>query len=295
MMDIRALQAAINARGRVPPLVADGIAGGKTMAAVDELLSIAPRVVGRNVPPLTWAEKLFGDKRVPSGPVTWSDARKLVAAEQALLNGLQIDAGNVDGLVSEQTRHAREVWDARMANSGKPVPAVEDFRKPDPAPVAAGSTRWPRQRDVEAFYGAKGAHQKMLELPFPMRLAWEPTTLVHRFSCHEKVHDAMRAIWKGALDHYGHDELKRLRLDMYGGCLNVRKMRGGSNWSMHSWGIAEDIDPDRNQLKFKRAQATLDDPPYEPFWKLVYAQGALSLGRERDYDWMHFQFTRDFS
>jgi hypothetical protein len=52
------------------------------------------------------------------------------------------------------------------------------------------------------------------------------------------------------------------------------------------------MDPDHNPLKAHRAQATLDNPDYDPFWRFVYDEGAISLGRERDYDWMHFQFAR---
>lgn len=174
------------------------------------------------------------------------------------------------------------------------------WRQPDDTePVGAiGSdahAKWPRQRDVEAFYGAPGSNQVMLQTPFPLRLAWDTSTEVHRFSCHAKCHDAFDAIWKAVLEHYGYDEIKLLRLDLYGGCLNVRKMRGGSRYSMHSWGIAFDVDPDRNSLHTHKPAALLSHPEYDPFWKIVYGQGALSLGRERDYDWMHFQFTRDFS
>ena len=56
--------------------------------------------------------------------------------------------------------------------------------------------------------------------------------------------------------------------------------------------IAVDVDPDRNQLKFKRESASLDDPAYKPFWGFVYDEGAISLGIELNYDWMHWQFAR---
>ena len=94
------------------------------------------------------------------------------------------------------------------------------------------------------------------------------------------------------LEHYGLPEIQRLRLDMFGGLLNVRRMRGGTSWSMHAYGIAWDVDPARNALRMGRDQATLDAPEYDAFWSFVYDEGAISLGRERNYDWMHFQFAR---
>lgn len=277
-MDIRTLQVALNARGITPPLAVDGNAGKKTMGAVDAML------VGL---------KIDG----------WADARRRIAAEQIIYRDAKIEVGVIDGLVGEQTRHAREVYYARQSGDKTKIDAVETWRdtdKPPPAgnvaPIAGRkpSTIWPRQNaaEMDRFFGAKGTKQVTLKLPFPMRIAWEPAKTVNSFSCNAKVHDSMLRIWQRTLAHYGHDEIKRLRLDMYGGCLNVRKMRGGSAWSIHSWGCAIDIDPDRNQLKFKRASATLDDAPYQPFWGFVYDEGAISLGIERDFDWMHFQFSR---
>lgn len=252
-------------------------------------------------------EALLLNQRVPSYD-HWGDARQKVAAMQALARMRGIEVGDVDGLMGPQTRHAFEVYDARKANGWKPAPEVEDFRgasdettpavtpsHPLPAPVMPGAPRVksPRQSRVEEFYGAPGdsRQQTTLKLPFAMRIAWDMDKTVRSFSCHTKVREALEYVWVSTLNHYGLDELRRLRLDLYGGCLNVRKMRGGSSWSMHSWGIAEDVDPDRNQLKFKRAQATLDNPEYDPFWSIVYATGAIGLGRERDYDWMHFQYA----
>ena len=83
-----------------------------------------------------------------------------------------------------------------------------------------------------------------------MRLAWNTRTKVARTSCHERIHDSAARIFDRVLDHYGPEEIRRLGLDLFGGCLNVRRMRGGSAWSMHSWGIAFDFDPANNRLKW---------------------------------------------
>lgn len=267
-MNIAVLQAALNARGTKPPLATDGVAGRKTMAAVDAALD---------------TEGLLHH--------SWSDERKRIAVEQIVYRDLKIEVGTIDGLVGPQTRYAREVYEARL----KGDTSAETWRdvdegKPAPAPVKANV--WPRQADVPKFFGAPGGDQATLYLPFPMRIAWEPSKQVTRVSCHAKVKDAFSGIWTETFKHYGLARIQQLRLDMFGGCLNVRKMRGGSAWSMHSWGIAWDADPERNQLKWDRKLASLDDSAYDAFWNIVEGHGAISLGRARNYDWMHFQFAR---
>lgn len=252
--------------------------------------------------------RLIADAGVNARP--WPDSRIITAAIQVLAREAKIDTGVVDGFMGPQTRYAIEVYEARLKNNGKPVPTVENWRgdakapqamptRPLPPPITsskvnapAAKPNWPKQSAMTAFYGGLGTNQTTLVLPYVQRLAWDMTSQVHQVSCHFKVRENLDRIFVRTLDHYGIDAIRELRLDRFGGCLNVRKMRGGSAWSMHSWGCAWDMDPDRNQLKFHRAQATLDNPEYDPFWRFVYDEGAIGLGRERDYDWMHFQFAR---
>jgi hypothetical protein len=66
-------------------------------------------------------------------------------------------------------------------------------------------------------------------------------------------------------------------------------MRGGSRFSMHSWGIAIDFDPERNQLHAHAPEARLSHADAAPFWKAWEAEGWVSLGRAKNYDWMHVQ------
>ena len=98
----------------------------------------------------------------------------------------------------------------------------------------------------------------------------------------------IRAVLERVQDHYG-DQISELGLDMWGGCYNKRKMRGGSRWSTHSWGIAIDWDPSRNQLKWKANQANFAKPEYDIWWKLWEDEGFTSLGRAKNYDYMHVQ------
>ncbi len=273
-MDIKTLQTVLNTLGVNPPLDTDGDAGKKTMTAIENLL----RADG---------VKNFED---------WSDARLQLAAEQLFYKRSKIEVGAIDGLIGEQTRYARTVYAARL----KGDKTVETWRDSDPKPTtpiiiphtAPATTKWPLQSQCNSFFGAVGTRQTLMSFPFPMRIAWEPERTVLKTSCHEKVSEPLRRIFNNTLNHYGYDEIKRLRLDMFGGCLNVRKMRGGSAWSMHSWGIAVDLDPDRNQLNWGRDKASFDDAPYKKFWEFVYAEGAIGLGPERNFDWQHLQFAR---
>lgn len=157
--------------------------------------------------------------------------------------------------------------------------------------VPPKNTNWPKQNysDMVKFYGEVGTNQTSLTLPYQMKIAWDLDVKINKFTCHIKVKDSLERIFKQTLDHYGKDGVEDLGLDLFGGCLNVRKMRGGSSWSIHSWGAAVDLDPDRNQLKWGKDRAQFAKAEYEPFWKIVESEKWISLGRKKNYDWMHLQ------
>lgn len=148
---------------------------------------------------------------------------------------------------------------------------------------------WPPQNHVKQFYGAQGCHQTILELPFTMRLAWDKRVPITRFSVHEKVHDSAERAFKRIEKTYSEAHRELLGINLFGGCLNVRKMRGGNNWSMHSWGIAIDFDPARNQWRWKSDRARLAKKDANDFWAIWEAEGWVSLGRQTNHDWMHVQ------
>jgi hypothetical protein len=153
---------------------------------------------------------------------------------------------------------------------------------------------WPKQgyASMTAFYGGPGENQTQLVLPYPMVLAWDTDTVVKKITCNKKCAESLHNIFEKTLKTYGLDNIKKLRLDLFGGCLNVRKMRGGSSWSIHSWGAAVDLDPNNNQLKWGRDRATFAKKEYQDFWKIVEAEGWISLGRLKNYDWMHLQAAK---
>jgi hypothetical protein len=128
-----------------------------------------------------------------------------------------------------------------------------------------------------------------LTLPYPMRLAWDTGTTVSRIRCHRLIKDQLSAVFNDLLAHYGLAEIKRLGIDLFGGCFAFRKMRGGNDYSRHSWAIAIDLDPARNSLKATSRTAQFAKPAYKPMIDIFYKHGFVSLGREKNYDWMHFE------
>lgn len=146
--------------------------------------------------------------------------------------------------------------------------------------------------ELIAKYGKpnqQGSYLTSIKLPYPMRLAWDLNTSVKSMRCHTLVADKFTAIFTDLLAAYGYPKIKELGIDLFGGCFNFRAMRGGSDYSRHSWGVAIDLDPERNQLKETSKTARFARPEYKTMIDIFYKHGFVSLGREKNYDWMHFE------
>jgi hypothetical protein len=126
-------------------------------------------------------------------------------------------------------------------------------------------------------------------LPYPMLLSWDRSKKVTSLRCHKLIAKNLENVFADILKEYGLLKIQQLGIDLYGGCFNYRKMRGGNDWSRHSWGVAIDLDPERNQLKETSKTARFARPEYKPMIDIFYKHGFLSLGKEKNYDWMHFE------
>jgi hypothetical protein len=122
-----------------------------------------------------------------------------------------------------------------------------------------------------------------------MRLAWDLDTKVNKMRVHKLIKNNFKGVFDDLLAHYGYEKLVELGIDLFGGCFAYRKMRGGSSWSKHSWGIAIDLDPVRNQLKETSRTARFARPEYKPMIDIFYKHGFIGLGPEKNFDWMHFE------
>lgn len=139
-------------------------------------------------------------------------------------------------------------------------------------------------------YGKPGSSNlTKIIFPYPMRLAWDLEKKATSSRCHKKVKESLQSILEHILKHYnGIDGVREARMDRFGGIYNFRKMRGGSSYSRHSWGIAIDLDPDQNGLRTRRPKATMPDPVIAIFAAHGWKSGGTAWGR----DYMHFQATK---
>ena len=160
--------------------------------------------------------------------------------------------------------------------------------------TAAKSNGWPTQAQVRAgtsVFGKAGNESNLVNIvpPYPLYYCGKkvPTIRVHKLIA-EPVKNALADV----LAYYGLERIKKLGLDQYSGSYNYRKTSTGSAMSMHAWGIALDFAAEKNTYSMKKPNASLSKPECEKWWQIWESYGAVSLGREANYDWMHLQFAK---
>jgi hypothetical protein len=217
-----------------------------------------------------------------TGNVDGLSGPKTIAAIRAFqrINGL-----TADGKVGPKTLEKLFVPDL-----GRDVIPDEPVVKP-PAQPSSVWKQWPKEgtESLTRFFGAPGTNIVSLELPYEMKIAWDLRQKIRKFSCNAKVKDTFEYIFQKVKDTYSEKEIEEIGLNLFGGCLNVRPIRGGTRLSTHAWACAVDISPTKNQLRWGRDKARLAKPDAEEFWKIVESTGCVSLGRTVGWDYMHFQ------
>lgn len=242
----------------------DGVEGPQTAAAIKAVLT------------------------TPAGGLIYIGPKQKEAAAQVILNRLGYHAGAVDGLWGYGSGMALDTWSTERAGKSTVKKRVLVKGKV----YNAAQMAMPLQKDVEKFYGPMGSNLVHCKLPVKLRIAWDTDNFVDNFACHARIKEQVEAAYSRVLTVYGELGMRSLGLDLYGGCFNIRPMRGGKAYSMHSWGIAIDTDPSNNPLKSKQAQARFGAAEYKEWFDIWEAVGAVPLGVAADMDWQHIQFAR---
>lgn len=258
LLDNRSVQRALNTAGHYRGHI-DGVFGSQSQAAA----------------------RVWAAATVRSYKETWPDQRVRVAVEQWMMQGIGAYTGPIDGIEGPLTQLALAKWQDHL---------TFNRRSPNPGAGVPKATQWPRQRDLVKFYGKPGTGHTRIKPPYP--IFYGDDELEDGYIIHEKCAESRMRIYERTLSEYGPERIHELGIDRFGGCFNNRKMRNGRTLSTHAYACAEDWDPTRNQLRETSRTARFARPEYAPFIDAFEAEGWISLGRARDFDWMHFQAAR---
>jgi len=195
-----------------------------------------------------------------------------------------------DGLADERVVKALRA--SASAVSPNVMSHLPDRDNEEPKGNVIPLNAWPRQKDLTTFYGRRGTNQTAIILPFPMKLAWKKQQLITKMTLNKRCAESASRCFQRISEVYNEKARLELGIDIFSGSLNVRKMRGSNRWSTHSWGCAIDFDNQRNGLHWHKPKARLSHDDARPFWEIWEAEGWLSLGRARNFDWMHVQAAR---
>ena len=218
-------------------------------------------------------------------------SRQDVAQIQSFLSSRKFYSAPIDGLWGASTDWAYEAFKEKV-KTGKVVP----FRTDTVNNVPHLKTIYPRYKDIESYYGKISDIQSNITSITPAYkhyLAWSVRQSPKTIQCHKKIADVYSTILEEVLKAYGVDNIHKLGLDLFGGSFvsPPRKMRGGTEISTHSYGIAFDYNPEANQLKWGRDKAVFAKPEYADFMDIWSKYGAINLGECKGYDFQHFQFS----
>lgn len=160
---------------------------------------------------------------------------------------------------------------------------------------------WPSQSPaaMNAFYGdpdknrdgradAAWMRANLVRVKPPYRMQWSWGGEVATITVHRKCAESLLRVLDGvARVHGSQGAIEEARMHLCGGAFNFRVKRGGSSLSIHSWGAAIDLDPERNAL----GRLHVEQRGMMPMKvvDLFAAEGWTWGGRWSRPDAMHFQ------
>lgn len=130
-------------------------------------------------------------------------------------------------------------------------------------------------KDCFAKYGNPVAENNMIVWDVPTEL--EVAVIPKRLYCNKDMVRPLAAAFENLIER---DFVKELKT--FDGCFNIRPQRGATSQSLHSWGIAVDVNADWNSLG---AKPTLSAGFVKCFTDAGFDWG----GNFKRLDGMHFQ------
>lgn len=202
------------------------------------------------------------------------------------LKTLNFDPGEADGLAGPKTAEALAKSAAARFGSKQEAVKADGYRPPRPRPTTSDKTR---------LFGTAGSPPMALFTPpYPMVYEGKP---VSKIGCHKLIEEPLKAALE-EIAGKGKAWIEKYGLNLYAGCFNFRRSRGGSTLSDHAWAIAIDLNPDANgnhqdwNPGAKAANGTYEMPKeaVKIFQKHGFQVGFLRSNGKRQ-DMMHVAFV----
>ena len=127
-----------------------------------------------------------------------------------------------------------------------------------------------------------------VKLPFPVKISWDPKTIVQNTAMHPLVVDSFVGALTDIMNFKGLQYLQDNKYDYFGGCFCFRKMVGYPALSVHSWGCAIDWCPDIGRFGSWDDQAKYPKFIAEAFMERGWDWGG-NWSKKYQPDAMHFQ------
>ena len=160
--------------------------------------------------------------------------------------------------------------DTADADGATPPPTVQNIQ-PGPPTVQAGlpmapkrtplKVRFPRRHELRSFFGELkinrgtglpddswvGFFMQRMPVVYPLRLSVAPEITLSHVTVHRELAASLRSVFQDILKNLGGLEaVRKARADLLGEAYAFRAEEGGHRLSLHAYGAAITIDPERN-------------------------------------------------
>ena len=165
-----------------------------------------------------------------------------VKLQQHALNDLGFGPVEVDGLSGAETRKAYNAYIASRTSKTAVVKAGVKAAVKTAAGYIKPPTPWGK---IKTFgpHGIKNGYTPPMgkvTVPWKMHLYKTSGRVVKTITCHKLIVDPLQDFLNELYEVLGDEGIKKYGFNLFYGCYNPRKSRGGSTMSDHAWAIAID-------------------------------------------------------